>query len=82
MTHDASPPILVADIGGTNARFGLIDGREIRDVRILRCADHPSLEDAARAYLAAVGLADAGTPGRPRRAPSPSPGRSRPITSP
>ncbi|RJF83325.1 glucokinase [Azospirillum cavernae] len=67
MTHDASPPILVADIGGTNARFGLIDGRDIRDVRILRCADHPSLEDAARAYLAAVGLADAGTPGRPRR---------------
>lgn len=67
MTNHAAAPILVADIGGTNARFGLIDGRDIREVRILRCADHPSLEDAARTYLAAVGLAEVGAPGRPRR---------------
>lgn len=48
------PPTLVADIGGTNARFGLIDDRGIRDSRILACADHPSLEAVAEAYLAAV----------------------------
>ncbi|CAO3418085.1 glucokinase [Azospirillum endophyticum] len=62
-----SAPILVADIGGTNARFGLIDGRTVRDTRVLRCADYASIEDAAAAYLAAVGLAAAGTAGRPRR---------------
>jgi len=67
MPHDTASPILVADIGGTNARFGLIDGRVIREVRILRCAEHPSLEAAASAYLAAVGLARPGMAGRPRR---------------
>ncbi len=45
---------LVADIGGTNARFGLIDGRGVRDSRILRSADHPSLAAAASAYLTAL----------------------------
>lgn len=63
----AASPILVADIGGTNARFGLIDGRTVRDTRVLRCADHASIEDAAAAYLSAVGLAAPGMPGRPRR---------------
>ena len=63
----AASPILVADIGGTNARFGLIDGRLVRDTRVLRCADYASIEDAAGAYLSAVGLAAPGTPGRPRR---------------
>lgn len=67
MPHDTASPILVADIGGTNARFGLIDGRVVREVRILRCAEHPSLEAAASAYLAAVGLARPGIAGRPRR---------------
>ncbi|SMH54297.1 glucokinase [Azospirillum agricola] len=67
MPRDATSPILVADIGGTNARFGLIDGRAIREVRILRVADYSSLEDAASAYLSAVGLAETGAPGRPRR---------------
>ncbi len=42
---------LVADIGGTNARFGLIDDSGIHDSRIFRCADFPSLEAAAEAYL-------------------------------
>ncbi|WP_207455382.1 glucokinase [Azospirillum sp. SYSU D00513] len=59
---DASPVTLVADIGGTNARFGLIDGRGVRDSRILPCADFPSLEEAARAYLALAPSA-----ARPRR---------------
>ncbi|MDR6773926.1 glucokinase [Azospirillum sp. BE72] len=63
----AASPILVADIGATNARFGLIDGRMVREARVLRCADYVSIEDAATAYLSAVGLAAPGTPGRPRR---------------
>jgi len=50
--HDG--PRLLADIGGTNARFaletapGLIEGSVT-----LACADFPQLADAARAYLAA-----------------------------
>lgn len=50
----STPPTLVADIGGTNARFGLIDESGIRDQRIFRCADFASAEAAADAYLAAV----------------------------
>ena len=51
---DDTHPALVADIGGTNARFGLIDRSGIRDTRIFRCADFPSLEAAAEAYLTTV----------------------------
>jgi glucokinase len=54
---------LIADIGGTNARFALAtpDGR-IDAERILRCADYPDLAQAAAAYLRDI-------PGpRPRRA--------------
>jgi len=47
-------PTLVADIGGTNARFGLIDDSGVRDPLIFRCADFPSPEAAAEAYLTAV----------------------------
>jgi glucokinase len=44
---------LVADIGGTNARFGLLDaaGRTVHTTT-LHCAGHATLVDAARAYLA------------------------------
>jgi glucokinase len=50
-------PWLVADIGGTNARFGLVrdDSRAITDIRKLKGADHASLQDAALAYLQEVG---------------------------
>jgi glucokinase len=43
---------LLADIGGTNARFALADadGRP-RDERVLRTADYPGPVEAARAYL-------------------------------
>jgi glucokinase len=46
------PDALVADIGATNARFGLLDrdGTVIHN-RTLACADYRSLEDAAEAYL-------------------------------
>jgi glucokinase len=45
---------LVADIGGTQARFGIARSGEVRatEVIALRCADFASVEDAALAYLA------------------------------
>ncbi|QKW05042.1 glucokinase [Streptomyces sp. NA04227] len=46
-------PWLVADIGGTNARFGLVTdaSRRPRGVKVLRVGDHPDLADAAETYL-------------------------------
>ncbi|MFC3997481.1 glucokinase [Nocardiopsis sediminis] len=57
-----SRPWLVADIGGTNARFGLVDapGARPRDVCRLLCADHPDLASAARTYLERTGGARPG----------------------
>ena len=56
---------LIADIGGTNARFALTDPRlpepELRHVRSLPNAQFASLQHAAEHYLAEVGAA-------PRRA--------------
>jgi glucokinase len=53
---------LVADIGGTNARFALSDGGgRPHSIRVLPCSDYPTLEDAIEAYLAGVQV-------RPRRA--------------
>lgn len=43
---------LIADIGGTNARFALVGPQGTHAEKVLRCADYPSLSDAARAYLA------------------------------
>ncbi|MHA1565306.1 MAG: glucokinase [Alphaproteobacteria bacterium] len=46
---------LLADIGGTKARFALAQpGQEPRDVMVLRNRDHDSLAAAAQAYLAMV----------------------------
>jgi glucokinase len=43
---------LIADVGGTNARFALVaHGHEPYDVRTLAVADHPGLVEAARVYL-------------------------------
>lgn len=58
---------LVADIGGTNARFALshsVSGSkpELSDFATFRCADLPSLTDAANAYFEKLGPAR-----RPRR---------------
>jgi glucokinase len=46
-------PWLVADIGGTNARFGWVAqaGTRVGHVRTLACAGHAGPTDAARAYL-------------------------------
>ncbi len=45
-------PRLLADIGGTNARFALERGPgRITDTATLACAGHPRFVDAVRAYL-------------------------------
>ncbi|MBQ0945275.1 glucokinase [Ideonella sp. 4Y16] len=62
-------PWLVADIGGTNARLGWVEGPggDIRHVRTLPVLGHAHPHDAVRAYLAQVGpLVDG--PAVPRRA--------------
>ncbi|HET9835787.1 MAG TPA: glucokinase, partial [Rhodanobacteraceae bacterium] len=66
MNAASHPLVLIADIGGTNARFALAD-TSVRpplqedSIRRYRVADFPSLVDAARQYLQEV---DA----KPRRA--------------
>jgi glucokinase len=46
-------PHLLADIGGTNARFALETAPgKIEFILVFKCADYPSLSDALRAYLA------------------------------
>ncbi|MCB1537951.1 MAG: glucokinase [Rhodospirillales bacterium] len=47
--------VLIADIGGTNARFALADDTGIHDPRTLKVADFPGPAEAARAYLDACG---------------------------
>lgn len=54
---------LVADIGGTNARFAIARGSAVRGFtlqapRKLKAADYAKLGDAARAYLQACGCGD------------------------
>ncbi len=53
--NPAHRPFLVADIGGTNARFALAtvsDGvPNLHQVEVLPCADYPTLEAAIESYL-------------------------------
>jgi glucokinase len=48
---------LVADVGGTNARFAWQagSGQPLTDVRVLACAEYPTLQAAMRAYLQGLG---------------------------
>ncbi len=50
--------ILIADIGGTNARFALVgDGpRDLRSVEVLACAEFEGIEDAIARYLERRGV--------------------------
>lgn len=50
--------ILVADIGGTNARFALVGQgpRDLRSIEVLRCAEFDGLEDAIARYLERQGV--------------------------
>lgn len=45
---------LIADIGGTNARFAVAEHGRFDHLRILHTGDYPSLADAARDYLASL----------------------------
>jgi glucokinase len=47
-------PRLLADIGGTNARFAILSNGAIENVCVLDGAKYSSIDDAARAYLAQV----------------------------
>jgi glucokinase len=49
---------LIADIGGTNARFALARDGRVEGLRVLRTGDYPTVQVAARAFLA--GVPDAG----------------------
>ena len=42
---------LIADIGGTNARFALADDTGFYEQKVLQCADFPSIVHAAKAYI-------------------------------
>lgn len=59
-------PQLVADIGGTNARFALHANGAIDKELVLLCADYAHISMAVEDYLRRVGLS--GTAERPRRA--------------
>jgi len=55
-------PYIVADIGGTNARFGLVTGEhneqpKIEEVHVLDGDAYPTLQDAMRAYIDILGIA-------------------------
>ena len=58
---------LLADIGGTNARFALGDGIRLHAIDTLPTADYPRLEDAIAAYVRRMSASNR------RRLPSPTP---------
>ncbi|MBU6488451.1 MAG: bifunctional transcriptional regulator/glucokinase [Burkholderiales bacterium] len=48
----ADGPRLLADIGGTNARFALeTEPGEVSQIRVYPCADYPTIEDVLKKYL-------------------------------
>ncbi len=60
MSHPANTYSLVADIGGTNTRVALADGRRLVPGTVRRYAnvDHPGLETVLRRYIADEGGVD------------------------
>jgi glucokinase len=61
--ESGSWPRLLADVGGTNARFALETARFVfEEIEVLRCANYPSLRAAAQAYLGAVSARVPGLP--------------------
>ena len=52
MTSPKTYPSLIADIGGTNARFAIENASgKFSAIQILKCADYPTISDAIRTYL-------------------------------
>lgn len=59
--RDAPAPLLLADIGGTHARFALENGTgELEAITVLPCNAYSSLQDAMRAYLSQAQVVEAG----------------------
>ena len=58
----AAEPMLIGDIGGTNARFAVAnpDTPGFSQVRKLACADYATAEDAIEDYLSSESLASPG----------------------
>ena len=53
--RNADSPRLLADIGGTNARFALETSPHVFEaVQVLACKDYPTIADALLAYLASA----------------------------
>ena len=54
--HTEAYPRLVADIGGTNARFALETAPQvIEKAEVLPCKDYDTIVDAAKTYLERAG---------------------------
>ena len=56
---DSASSVLLADIGGTNARFAILEDGKLGCVAAVQVADFASPEDALRAYLAKEALGHA-----------------------
>ena len=59
LASESAPfPWLLADVGGSNARFAWMSGpgQVPQHVRTLAVAEHPQLVDAARAYLSGLAV--------------------------
>lgn len=63
---ERTPQRLIADVGGTNARFALLQGWERQDEIVLPCAEYPDLVAATEHYLGQVGATSG--PRRPTQA--------------
>lgn len=46
-----SDTVIIADIGGTNARFGIVDSDGIRNLEYLLCNDYADIVEATESYL-------------------------------
>ncbi len=51
-----SDVVVIADIGGTNARFEAIDAMGIRNAERFKCKDFKTIAEMAQAYFAKTGL--------------------------
>jgi glucokinase len=55
-----SGAVLIADLGGTNARFALVGSgpRDLSGIEVLAAAEYPGIESAIRTYLDRRGIAE------------------------
>lgn len=56
ISQNKTYPRLLADIGGTNARFALeTENEQIKNIEVLACNDYNTIVDAVKAYLSKIG---------------------------